>query len=130
MEQIQNTPAQQAPVWSPSSWIGSLFGGTLWMFLVAFDAMPTHMIPGMQVLGLATACNLVGLALWSRRKQLNFYLAIEILLVPLGISSVIIFMLSNKGLLGSGIEMTPPWLPLMIFPPLLALFEYRRRSIS
>lgn len=131
MDPIQNATARQVQTWSPSAWIGSLVGGTLWMFLVGFEAIPTHLTAGLGVLGLAVVCNLVGLALWSRRTQLNLYLALELLLVPLAISAAIIFILIDKSLLGSGANMTPPWLPLLIFPPLLVLFEYRRRqSIS
>ena len=90
-----NAPRMQ---WNLGGWLGTQFGGSLWMLIAGLLALPKEAVSGSIVLVLFAAVNLLGALLWKRRAKRAPHAALQILLVGLGASgAAAIFTLDRAG---------------------------------
>lgn len=121
--------------WNAGGWFGSQLGGTCWMLVAGILAFRLDAEVGVIVLVLFAAANIAGLILWSRRLSLSAYIALQIMLVIAGATSIAAtYVLDSAGLfeaIQSGGSVSATFMYLAIIGVVLSLlvsFGYRQRG--
>ena len=122
--------------WNAGGWFGAQIGSTLWLLILGLVFIgQTKAEAGLSSLLAWAIANAVGLYLWSRRSSLAPFVAIEILLAVMGLSTLGAFLLIEHFNELAGIDArfsSDPgklyWL-LALYPGLMVMFASQERAM-
>lgn len=106
-QRMNNTDTMQ---WNAGGWFGSQIGATCWMLVAGVLTLFRDLATGLLVVGLFAAVNLLGWALWHRRR-LSCYASTQVLIGLAGVAGLLsIFLLTRAGVwhdIQSGSQVSP-----------------------
>jgi hypothetical protein len=124
--------------WNIGAWVGSVLGGTLWMFGIGVSAFYFgHAIVSATILCCATMAVVACVLLWINRHRINPHPALQIMIGILACCTLIIFLLLDLadipfayrfGEQQSAEAGFSYYWCLLMFPALLFLFHMKERG--
>lgn len=120
--------------WNRGGWFGALFGGTLWLLLMAGPIASEDPLAAGAILLCYAASILYGIRLWKRRADLRPYPALRKLIGALGLcalAAVIVVDRRDAMQFLPESSQVPIWMlygALLVFPALLVRFHFQERA--
>ncbi len=133
MSASESLPRSNAFVWNASGWFGGQFGGTFWMLLAGLFMLRIDATTGWITIAAYAALNVLGLVLWSRRREMKPYPAFQILIGATGLVAIGLFVLWQRlgrdriqeAFGGQAGYVHYAWL--LVFPVLMLMFWLQER---
>ena len=114
--------------WNAGAWFGSCIGGVAWMFPLAWQFYSVGSVASaICVVELFATLLLIAIGLWSLRKRVTAYAALQTILVCMGVASFVIVALAQRAPLPADMRYGLP-LALLVIPLLMGFFALQQRS--
>lgn len=114
--------------WNFGGWFGSQVGSTLWLVILGFVMIAQSKSGGTALVVFGLAANLIGIALWRRRRTLSPYPAIQILIAVCGLAALFaMLVISASGQSQASTGLPTPWF-LLVYPGLMLAFHFQERA--